>query len=155
MNGMPLTGKKNSVYNTLSIVTPEEVYSQDKLKKSLLYKVISFATSYFENNGDNSFSVRALDNIAQISSVNTILVHDFDQDGLQDIVLAGNMYSAKVKTPRNDASYGLFLKGNGKGHFKYVWPYESGLYAEGDIKNSRIMQIGEKKAIVLREIMIV
>ena len=68
---------------------------------------------YLENKG-GKFKVHQLPVEAQISSVNEILVNDYDKDGYLDILLAGNLLVSEVETPRNDAGYGLFLKGNGK-----------------------------------------
>ena len=44
------------------------------------------------------------------------------------------MRMAEVETPRNDASYGLWIKGDGKGGFNSILPRESGLVMRGDIK---------------------
>ena len=49
------------------------------------------------------------------SSVNSINIDDFDKDGNLDLILSGNWYVSEVETPRNDASFGVFLKGNGNG----------------------------------------
>jgi len=32
-------------------------------------------------------------------------------------MMAGNLHGSEVEAPRNDARYGVFLKGNGAGHF--------------------------------------
>ena len=42
--------------------------------------------------------------------VNQIVVKDFNNDTKLDIVIAGNLYSSEVETPRNDASNGLCFK---------------------------------------------
>ena len=56
----------------------------------------------------------------------------------------------KLRQPRNDASYGVFLKGNGKGKFVSFPPHESGLFVRGDVKNAAIIKTanGIKKRIV-------
>ena len=64
-----------------------------------------------------------------------MIVNDFDNDGHLDFVTAGNLYASEVETPRADAGYGLFLKGNGKGSFAVVPSTESGLYTQGDVKD--------------------
>ena len=43
-----------------------------------------------------------------------MLIEDFNQDGNLDILVAGNLYTAEVETPRNDAGIGLVLLGDGK-----------------------------------------
>ena len=49
-----------------------------------------------------------------------------------------------METPRNDASYGLWLKGDGKGKFNAVSPRESGLLMLGDVRNMRTIQVGRE-----------
>ena len=67
---------------------------------------------------------------------------DVDDDGNLDAILGGNLYNSEVETPRNDASYGLWLKGDGKGEFNAVSPRESGLLMLGDVRNMRTIQVG-------------
>jgi hypothetical protein len=69
-------------------------------------------------------------------------VKDVDDDGNLDAILGGNLYNSEVETPRNDASYGLWLKGDGKGEFNAVSPRESGLLMLGDVRNMRTIQVG-------------
>jgi hypothetical protein len=69
-------------------------------------------------------------------------VKDVDDDGNLDAILGGNLYNSEVETPRNDASYGLWLKGDGKGEFNAVTPRESGLLMLGDVRNMRTIQVG-------------
>ncbi|MEI9808675.1 MAG: hypothetical protein WDO16_12900 [Bacteroidota bacterium] len=46
-----------------------------------------------------------------------IVAEDIDGDGNIDMLIAGNEYQVAANTGRYDASYGLLLKGNGKGDF--------------------------------------
>jgi enediyne biosynthesis protein E4 len=53
-------------------------------------------------------------------------VKDVDGDGNLDAILGGNLYNSEAETPRNDASYGLWIKGDGNGEFdacltKRIW----------------------------------
>ena len=100
------------------------------------FSVTNFASSYFENLGQGRFSCQALPLEVQQSAINSILVNDFDHDGDPDLVLMGNFYPVEVETPRNDAGYGHFLLNDGNGQFTAVPPYESNLYAMGDIRHA-------------------
>jgi hypothetical protein len=60
------------------------------------------------------------------------------------VVLGGNLYNAEVETPRNDASYGLWLKGDGKNGFTAQLPRESGLVLRGDVRNMKEIKVGEQ-----------
>ena len=54
------------------------------------------------------------------------------------------MRMAEVETPRNDASYGLWIKGYGKGGFNSILPRESGLVMRGDIRNMKTIKVVEE-----------
>ena len=85
-----------------------------------------------------------LDQLAQLSSINDILNCDVDKDGLLDIIVAGNLYGSEVETPRNDAGYGMFLKGSGTG-FKAWAPSQSGLLIDGEVKHIQLLKSKTKK----------
>ena len=60
---------------------------------------------------------RPLPHEAQIAPVYGILADDFDRDGALDLLLAGNFDGVKPEIGRMSASYGLLLRGDGKGAF--------------------------------------
>ena len=144
---IPEIKKKFKTYDEFATATLEDIYTEKELKKSLHYEVKSFASIYLENRNGN-FIVHKLPNLAQISSINQIIVDDFDKDGNPDAVIAGNLYASEVETPRNDAGLGLFLKGDGKGDFTPVRALDSGLFIEGDTKDMVRITIGGKPFII-------
>jgi hypothetical protein len=149
-NQMPFIKEKYKDYNSYAQATLPEVYGDTNLKAAIHYKATNFATCYFQNNGDGTFSMRPLGKIAQRSSVNAINISDFDADGKLDMVLLGNLYASEVETPRNDASIGVFLKGDGKGGFTEIPAIASGLYVKGDVRNAEMINVsGGKKALVV------
>ena len=147
---IPSIKKKFENYDAFGQATLIDVYGGENLEDALHYEAKNFATSYFENQGDGTFKTRSLGPMAQISSVNAINIDDFDADGHLDIVLSGNWYVSEVETPRNDASYGLFLKGNGKGDFEEIPSFKSGLYIKGDVRNTEIINTSQMgKALII------
>ncbi|GGX33027.1 VCBS repeat-containing protein [Aquimarina muelleri] len=131
-------------YKSFSEATLVDVYTKKSLESSLHYQVQSFASVYIENKGDK-FVLHPLPKEAQTSSINQILVNDFDKDGHLDALIAGNLYASEVETPRNDAGYGLFLKGNGKGGFKPVPATKSGVFIQGDTKDMALVKTNKSK----------
>ncbi len=144
---IPAIKKKYKDYESFSVATLEDVYTKNDLDKSLHYQVKSFASIYLENK-DGKFIIHNLPNMAQVSSVNQIIVNDFDKDSNLDVVIAGNLYMTEVETPRNDAGIGLFLKGDGKGGFEPVVGVDSGLFIEGDVKDLARIKIQGKEYIL-------
>jgi hypothetical protein len=106
-------------------------------------------TCFFENTGNGKFVKYALPLEAQFAPVNAIICDDLDNDGNKDLLLAGNEYQAEVMTGRYDASYGLFLKGNGKKVFVPVSPVKSGFIVKGDVKDMALLQLSNGEKIIL------
>ena len=138
-NQMPFIKEKFPSYHDFGVADMPTVYGEENLENALHYSANTFATSYIENLGNLKFKTYELEGIAQFSSVNSILVEDFNGDGNLDALLSGNLYQSEVETPRNDAGYGVLLEGNGKGQFTSRFPNESGLFVKGDVKNAVIV----------------
>lgn len=144
---IPAIKSKYQNYESFSNATLVDIYTENDLEKSLHYEVKSFASIYLENK-DGQFISHNLPNLAQISNINQILVKDFDGDTHLDALIAGNLHGSEVETPRNDASNGLLLKGDGQGNFIPVRGKDSGLYTTGDVKDLATISIAGKKYII-------
>lgn len=156
----PVRGKSCSTQQIPSLKTKFPTYEEfgdsnlidiygESLEVALNLKSKTFASAYIENKGDNSFSVHPLPSLAQVSSVNSILVNDYDLDGNKDLLLVGNLYTSEIETPRNDAGTGLLLLGNGKGEFLPKSISESGFYAPHDAKEMKVIQVGLQEIILV------
>ena len=106
-------------------------------------------TVWLENQGNGRFAMHPLPVEAQLAPVNAVICTDADGDGHPDLLLAGNEYQAEVTAGRYDASYGLLLKGNGKGEFSPVAPATSGFIIDGDVKDLKLVTTGKKERIVV------
>ena len=140
--------KKFKTYNEFAEATLVDVYGEDNLNDALHYQVNTFATSYFEND-NGKFIKHQLPNEIQFSSVNQIVVDDYNKDGNLDIIGVGNLYASEIETPRNDAGTGIILLGDGKGQFKSLSIQESGLYTPGDVKDMSPIKIGKKPMLLI------
>ncbi len=145
---VPQISQKFNSYNSFASASLIDVYGQNNLQSALNYKAWTFASAYFENKGNGKFAMNHLPNEAQVSNIDDILILDFDQDGNKDILLAGNMYPVEIETTRNDASVGLYLKGDGEGNFKPVSADESGFFITGDVKALEKIIVKNKMIIV-------
>ena len=144
---IPAIKNKFKDYESFSEATLIDVYTEKDLNNSLHYQVKSFASIYLENN-NGKFISHQLPVEAQVSSINQILVDDYDKDGFLDILIAGNLYASEVETPRNDGSYGQLLKGDGKGQFKAIPVTESGFFTPGDVKDMATIKVKNKSYII-------
>ena len=144
---IPAIKVKYKDYNTFADASLEDVYSTEDLENSLHYQAWNFASSYIENKGNGKFEIRNLPNEVQLSSINGIIAKDFNSDGNLDLLVAGNLYSSEVETPRNDANYGKLLFGNGQGNFDPIPFSKSGFYLKKDTKDLAILKT--KKGIII------
>ena len=144
---MPFVKEKFKTYNSYGSASVKEIYGE-KLISGITYKSTYFASALLTNE-NGKFLFNPFENKAQLSSVNKILIHDFNNDLKQDILLLGNLYGAEVETPRNDASYGTLLSGKDSNQFEITPNYISNLWADGDIKDAVFINIGTKKAFLI------
>ena len=114
----------------------------DKIDNGPVYQVTEFRSGIFRNNGNKGFSFEPFVNQVQQSPVNGILFEDFDGDGKEDLLLAGNNYETEIETTRADAGIGSFLKGNGNGNFEFIPNRETGFFASKDVRNMATINSG-------------
>jgi len=72
-----------------------------------------------------------------------------DGDGNLDLIVAGNLYDAEPNTERADAGNGLWLRGDGKGHFAPVHASESGLLAPLNVAGLTLINTPAGKALLV------
>ncbi|MFD2934243.1 VCBS repeat-containing protein [Spirosoma flavum] len=140
--------RKYQRYADYADVTFDKLLSEDEIKGAYQAQATYLQSAYIENQGHGKFAVRALPRIVQESPVFGIVVHDFNQDGHLDVVLTGNFYPNEVNMGREDASVGVVLLGDGRGHFKSLPPTESGLVIRGDARTS-VLVAGKNKEMIL------
>ena len=126
-----------------------ELFPDAMLKDAIKLNCNELHTCWFENLGNGKYRKHILPAEAQFAPVNAILAHDLDGDGKLDLLLAGNEYQAEVMTGRYDASYGLFLKGNGAGNFLPVTHINDGVFIKGDVKDMKLIKNGHGDQLIL------
>ena len=94
------------------------------------------------NRGDGTFELRPLPIEAQFAPVYASLAGDFDGDGKTDLLLAGNFWGTQPIEGRYDASYGLLLRGDGRGGFRAVDMAQSGLAIDGQVRHMAVLNDG-------------
>jgi hypothetical protein len=135
IRGLPYLAARFPSYRDYADKTVTDIFSPSELQGAVLKKAYTFATSLALNNGDGSFTLVPLPDEAQLAPVYGILASDLDRDGHTDLLLAGNFDGFKPEIGRMHASYGLFLRGDGKGGFTPVPPRESGFRVPGQARD--------------------
>jgi hypothetical protein len=126
-----------------------QLFGADHLRRALHYQTDTFASVYLQNNGNGRFTSVALPNLAQISPIRGIVAHDVDADGHLDLIVAGNLNETEPNTPPADAGNGLWLKGDGRGHFAAIPPSESGFLAPLNVAGLALMRTPAGSAVLV------
>jgi len=114
------------------------------LDDALHYKAHTFESQIFVNT-EHGFQVQKLPIEAQISTVNGIIVLDYNNDDINDLLIGGNNFHVEYGTTRADASVGLLLKGKKDGTFQQVKSKDSGLFIPNNVKSLVPITLGYKK----------
>jgi len=143
---MPMMRKKFYRYRLYSGTTMDKLFSEEQQQGMDIYKTSCFQSGVFINNGNNNYRFEAFPELAQLSTINDMLIDDFDKDGYKDIIIGGNCFDGDVGTGNYDAMASLFLKGDGKG--KFIANLESGVHTTGEVR--RIIPLNNGSFIFLR-----
>lgn len=131
---LPMVNKKFLRYSDYAAATIEKIFTKKQIDQSRKFTIYNTSSALFINEG-GKFRMQVLPMETQFSVVNAIQYHDFDSDGISDLLLTGNFYPFRVQQGRCDASIGSLLKGNGAGGFSPMSRKVTGLYVPGDVRD--------------------
>jgi len=132
--------KKNFLkYEQYATANLNDIFTKEKLDEAKHLSVFQLNSVYLENLG-NSIEIHELPIEAQFSAIQGINIHDFDDDGILDVLLTGNFYPFKVEYGPVDAGKGLLLKGTEGGNFVSLDNEKMGVWIEGDIRDTKLMK---------------
>jgi hypothetical protein len=122
-------------YKDYARQTVADVFPQKDLADAVVKNAYTFATTLVKNNGNGTFTLVPLPTEAQIAPVYGVLASDVDGDGKPDLLLAGNFDGVKPEIGKMSAGYGLYLRGDGKGHFTPERELQSGFFVPGQARD--------------------
>ncbi|MEN8125184.1 MAG: VCBS repeat-containing protein [Bacteroidota bacterium] len=114
---LPILNKKFLSYTEFARTDFSGLFNKEKIKNAYNKQVYELASCYFENTGNGEFKKKKLPFLAQTSSIKTLCLSDFDGDGYQDILIAGNDYEISTQLGRLDAFHGILLLNDQEGFF--------------------------------------
>jgi len=134
-------------YAIYAQVQTNALLPKKKLEEAYVTTGEYFQSAYLENTGNGKgkvpqFHIRPLPIQAQLSPLFGLVATDYDDDGNLDLISVGNSYVTEVQTGPYNASIGLALKGNGKGHFQPIAATRSGFVVDGDAKGLAQLALG-------------
>lgn len=146
---LPYLKKKYLKYDQYKDQTIQNIFTTEELQGAVSLNAFELGTGILLNDGKGKFTFSLLPVEAQFSAMYAIEIYDVDQDGKVDILLGGNLYRVKPEAGRYDASYGLYLKGNGKGRFTSVSPRQSGLVIDGEVRDFTVLNTMGKNLLMV------
>jgi len=119
------------------------------MKDAVALQVTTLASGILLNRGNGKFAFSPLPSEAQFAPMYGVTVGDFDGDGRQDALTGGNFLGNKPEFGYEDADYGLFLKGDGKGGFTALRSRETGFRIDGEVRDIKTVKMGGKSCFLV------
>ena len=105
---------------------------------SLTLRANTLEHSVFINDGKGGFEASPLPQLAQITTGYGISTADFDNDGHDDLYLAGNFSHMDHEFRQFTGGVSYWLKGHGDGSFNLVPSVQSGLHVPYDARGTAV-----------------
>lgn len=131
---MPFISEKFETYEAFANATLQDIYGE-KLEDAYSAEVSTFASKLLLNDGNGAFTISDLPALAQMAPALSMVAHDVNKDGHEDLVMVGNIFETEVETPRYDGGNGVVLLSNGSDGYTVQGPAQSGLYIQGNAKS--------------------
>ena len=149
---IPSLRSKYPSYKDFGASRIEDIFPAADLSQAQVREAYTFASAVALNNGNGTFTLQPLPLEAQFAPIYASLAGDFDGDGKTDLLVGGNFYGVIPVLGRYDASYGLLLRGDGKGGFTAVDMAESNLVIDGQVRDMKMLRgpKGERLIVVAR-----
>ncbi|CAN5369047.1 VCBS repeat-containing protein [soil metagenome] len=146
LSQLPSFKKKLLYYKDYGKKSLEELFGKEILKESKVFEVKKLSSILLLS---DSVGYQHIDlpQEAQFSPIYSLLIIDFDDDGIDDLLAGGNNYGVKPQFGRHDASSGWFFKGVLKGN---TFSFKNGvdLNVRGEIRGIEYVELKGVKYIL-------
>ena len=143
---MPFIGEKIPTFDEFATASIEDIYGE-VVTTAYQKKVTEFSSVILVNNGDMTFKVNKLPELAQTIPILSSETYDINKDGYEDMIVAGNIYNTEVETPRLDNQFAVVLLSNKIDNYKAIGPENTGLYTNGNTKS--IKMVGDNNPLLI------
>lgn len=125
--------KQNLKFSEYAKKSIQDLFPKNTLENSLVRDISTHESLVAYNNGDGSFEIEALPAEGQFSSIHAVEIFE-NEEGLKNVLLAGNNFNFKPQFSRLDASKGLHLIQDKEGKLQLKKPGESGFSLNGQVR---------------------
>jgi len=136
---MPFIAEKYPTYDGFAKASLQEIFADVAVEGTTELSIVTLSHYILKNNGKGKFEPIEMPDVTQLAPINAVVSSDFNKDGLEDILIAGNLYETEVETPRYDSGVGQILINQGNFTFKELDVYESGIYLPMDVKDVQLI----------------
>lgn len=115
-------------------------FSEEEFSRAVDRYAYDLSSIVLVNDGGDRLKRVELPDIAQISSMNDVLIEDLNNDRHWDLIIVGNEYGQETLFGRYDASIGTVLMGDGKLGWKEFENRNSNFVADKNAKEVLMLQ---------------
>lgn len=146
LSQLPSLKKQLLYYSDYAKKSIDQLFPEPILKNSKVFEV-KLLSSILLLSDSSGYKQVELPCEAQYSPLHSLLVADFDNDGIEDLIAGGNQYLVKPQFGRYDASRGWFFKGAmNKGKFTFQKGID--LNVKGQIRSIEYIEVKGVKYIL-------
>lgn len=147
---VPMLKKRLQTFTDYAVKPVNEIFTAAELEQSTILKASMLSSMIFLNQEAKSFQPVEMPEIAQLSTIQNIMVQDINDDGFDDYLIVGNQYDQETFFGRYDAAFGTILLGSKTGKLSVCDNSISrGFYAPGNIKNALLLNSPKRISVVL------
>lgn len=146
LSQLPSLRKSLLYYRDYAKKSIDELFPADILNSSKIYQVNKLSSMMLLSKA-NGYDIIELPLQAQFSSIYSLLIGDFDRDGIYDLIAGGNQYLVKPQFGRQDASHGWFFKGDMKEN-QFTFRQGENLHVSGQIRDIEFVEVKGTKFIL-------
>lgn len=149
INQIPSLANKIGTFEKYGTYSIDSLFSETILGKSVVQKAHMMESCVILNDGNDTFSMMPLPPEAQFFPVYSILVEDWDADGIVDLIIGGNQKRVKPEVGTYNAGHGLYLRGAGNGTFEALNSNTSGIVIHGEIRDLKTLTVNGEQIILI------
>lgn len=146
---MPDYNNKFLTYNKYAKTPIDSFFSKDLYEGAHTAILEELRTGIFINEGNGQFSFKPFAPVVQLAPTYAIEVMDVNNDGNEDLLLAGNSNGDYFLYGNADASKGAVMLGDGKGNFKYTDHNLSGFTADKYARSIVTLQFNKQQYVLI------
>ena len=149
MDELSMLRTRFPTYEAYAEATMDDLLTEHQRKTARRLKAHTFRTSVFEQRDDDTFVRHDLPVETQFSPTRGIVVHDVNEDGRPDVLLAGNDFTVRKPWGPADAGKGALLLNRGNLTFDAQRSAESGFSAPDDVRDLLFVSTSDTPLVVV------